>query len=136
MNKFLSQTENLGLILVRYVINETWVDLSCSTIWFTLSVLTVQNIGLEIVTKDMMDVVDECIIAIFNSRFKFSKGDSPYAQKNFKFILEILMPHMIKSYKDKVGYDNKELLDLAKKHGVHIAPPKKANITYTSNEYL
>ncbi|XP_034827869.1 exocyst complex component 8 [Maniola hyperantus] len=137
VNKFLSQMENLGLILVRHVINETWVDLSSSTIWFIQSIITVQNVGLEIVTKDMMDVVDECIYAIFNSRLKFSvANDSSYAQKNFKFILETVMPHMIKTYKEKVGYDNVKLLDLAVKYGVHIAPPKKSNITYSSNEYL
>ncbi|CAH0713727.1 unnamed protein product, partial [Brenthis ino] len=136
VSKFLIQMENLGLILTKYVINETWVDLSSSTIWFAQSILTVQNVGLHIVTKDMMDVVDECIYAIFNSRLTFTNNnESNYAHKNIKFILETLMPLMVKSYKEKAGYDNEKLLDLAKKFGVNIV--KKSNITkYTSNEYL
>lgn len=136
VSKFLIQMENLGLILTKYVINETWVDLSSSTIWFAQSVLTVQNVGLQIVTKDMMDVVDDCIYSIFNSRLTFtSKSDSGYIQKNLKFILETLMLLMIKTYKEKIGYDNEKLLDLAKKYGVNMS--KKSNITkYTSNEYL
>lgn len=136
VNKFVTQIENLGLSLVRYVINETWVDLSSSTIWFTQSILTLHNVGLKIVTKDMMDVVDDCIYAIFNSRLMCSLGnDTSYVQKNYRFILDVLMPHMLKNYKKEVGYENEKLLELAKKFGVSIAPPK--NITkYTSNEYL
>ncbi|XP_046963780.1 exocyst complex component 8 [Vanessa cardui] len=136
VNKFVLQMENLGLSLARYVINETWVDLSSSTIWFAQSILTIQNIGLKIVTKDMMDVVDECIYAIFNSRLMCSlSNDTSYAQKNFRFLLDTVMPLMLKNYKKEVGYENEKLLDLAKKFGVNIAPPK--NITkYTSNEYL
>ncbi|CAH2093894.1 unnamed protein product [Euphydryas editha] len=136
VNKFVSQMEKLGLSLARYIINETWVDLSSSTIWFTQSVLTLHNVGLRIVTKDMMDVVDECIYAIFNSRLMCSLGnDISYTQKNFRFILDILMPLMLKNYKKEVGYENEKLLELAKKFGVNIATPK--NITkYTSNEYL
>ncbi|XP_072934406.1 exocyst complex component 8 [Epargyreus clarus] len=138
VNKFLMQMENLGLILVKFVINETWVDLSSSTIWFAQSVLTVQKVGLKIVTKDMIDVVDECIYAIYNSRLALSAGsDSSYAQTNYKFLLETVMPLMIRSYKEDVGYDNEKLVSLAKKFGVNITPPKKSNITkYTSNEYL
>ncbi|CAG9559128.1 unnamed protein product [Danaus chrysippus] len=138
MNKFLTQMENLGLILVRYVINETWVDLSSSTIWFVQSIITVQNVGLKIVTKDMMDVVDECIYSIFSSRLMYSSvNDVSYAQKNYKFILDTVMPLILKNYKQEVGYENEKLLELAKKYGVNIAPPKKSNITkYTSNEYL
>ncbi|CAK1541642.1 unnamed protein product [Leptosia nina] len=137
-NKFLIQMTDLGVNLSKYVINETWVDLSSSTIWFTQSIMTVQNIGLKIVTKDMMDFVNECIYAIFNARLMLSIGnDSSYSQKNYKFLLEVLLPLMLKSYKEEVGYDNQELLNLAKKFGVNIAPAKKANITkYTSNEYL
>lgn len=136
VNKFVTQLENLGLSLVRYVINETWVDLSSSTIWFTQSILTLHNVGLKIVTKDMMDVVDECIYAIFNARLMCSLGnDTSYAQKNYRFLLDVLMPLMLKNYKKEVGYENEKLLELAKKFGVSIAPPK--NITkYTSNEYL
>ncbi|XP_041971932.1 exocyst complex component 8 [Aricia agestis] len=137
VGKFLTQMENLGLMLVRYIINETWVDLSSSTIWFTQSVITLQNVGLKIVSKDMMDVVDECIYAIFNSRLSITGHDSSYAQKNLKFILDIVLPHMLKQYKDEVGYENDKLLGLGKKFGANIAPPKKSNITkYTSNEYL
>lgn len=138
VNKFLSQMENLGLILAKYIINETWVDLSSSTIWFAQSVITVQKIGLQLVTKDMMDVLDECIHAIFNSRLKLSLGnDSSYAQKNFKFILGTVMPLMLRCYKEEIGYDNEKLVELAAKFGVSVTPPKKANITkYTSNEYL
>ncbi|XP_045454013.1 exocyst complex component 8 [Melitaea cinxia] len=136
VNKFVTQIENLGLSLVRYVINETWVDLSSSTIWFTQSILTLHNVGLKIVTKDMMDVVDECIYAIFNARLMCSLGnDTSYAQKNYRFLLDVLMPLMLKNYKKEVGYENEKLLELAKKFGISIAPPK--NITkYTSNEYL
>ncbi|XP_028157671.1 exocyst complex component 8 [Ostrinia furnacalis] len=138
VNKFLSQMENLGLILAKFIINETWVDLSSSTIWFAQSVITVQKVGLNLVTKDMMDVLDECIHAIFNSRLKLSLGnDSSYAQKNFQFILDTVMPLMLRLYKEEVGYDNEKLVTLAKKFGVTVAPPKKSNITkYTSNEYL
>lgn len=137
INKFLIQMENLGLILAKYIINETWVDLSSSTIWFAQSVITVQKVGLKLVTKDMMDVLDECIHAIFNSRLNLSLGnDSSYAQTNFKFILETVMPLMLRCYKEEVSYDNEKLVALAKKYGVSVAP-KKANITkYTSNEYL
>ncbi|KAJ8711287.1 hypothetical protein PYW07_008529 [Mythimna separata] len=138
VNKFLIQMEKLGLILAKYIINETWVDLSSSTIWFAQSVITIQKVGLQLVTKDMMDVLDECIYAIFNSRLMLSLGnDSSYAQKNFKFILDTVMPLMLRCYKEEVGYDNEKLVNLAKKFGVYIAPPKKSNITkYTSNEYL
>ncbi|CAH0402745.1 unnamed protein product [Chilo suppressalis] len=138
VNKFLLQMESLGLILAKYVINETWVDLSSSTIWFAQSVITVQKVGLRLVTKDMMDVLDECIHAIFNSRLVLSSGnDTNYAQKNFKFILDTVMPLMLRKYKEEVGYDNEKLTALAKKFGVNVAPPKKSNITkYTSNEYL
>lgn len=138
VNKFLIQMENLGLILAKYIINETWVDLSSSTIWFAQSVITIQKVGLQLVTKDMMDVLDECIHAVFNSRLMLSLGnDSSYAQKNFKFILDTVMPLMLRCYKEEVGYDNEKLVSLAKKFGVYIAPPKKSNITkYTSNEYL
>ncbi|CAK1590326.1 unnamed protein product [Parnassius mnemosyne] len=138
VNKFLLQMENLGLILAKYIINETWVDLSSSTIWFAQSILTIQKIGLKLVTKDMMDVLDECIYAVFNSRLMLSVGnDSSYAQKNFKFLLETIMPLMIRVYKEEVGYDNEKLVSLAKKFGMKVTPPKKSNITkYTSNEYL
>ncbi|KAG6446790.1 exocyst complex component 8 [Manduca sexta] len=138
VNKFLTQMESLGLILAKYIINETWVDLSSSTIWFAQSVITIQKVGLDLVTKDMMDVLDECIHAIFNSRLMLSLGnDSSYAQKNFKFILDTVMPLMLRCYKESVGYDNEKLVALAKKFGVSVAPPKKSNITkYTSNEYL
>lgn len=138
VNKFLIQMENLGLILAKYIINETWVDLSSSTIWFAQSVITIQKVGLQLVTKDMMDVLDECIHAVFNSRLMLSLGnDSSYAQKNFKFILDTVMPLMLRCYKEEVGYENEKLVSLAKKFGVYIAPPKKSNITkYTSNEYL
>lgn len=137
VNKFLMQMENLGLILAKYIINETWVDLSSSTIWFAQSVITVQKMGLKLVTKDMMDVLDECIHAIFNSRLNLSLGnDSSYSQKNFKFILETVMPLMLRCYKEEMSYDNEKLVALAKKFGVNVAP-RKANITkYTSNEYL
>lgn len=137
MSKFLIQMEGLGLILAKYIINETWVDLSSSTIWFAQSVITVQKIGLKLVTKDMMDVLDECIFAIFSSRLKLSIGnDSSYAQKNYKFILDTVMPLMLRCYKEETSYDNEKLISLAKKFGVNI-PPKKSNITiYTSNEYL
>ncbi|CAD0204398.1 unnamed protein product [Chrysodeixis includens] len=138
VNKFLIQMENLGLILAKYIINETWVDLSSSTIWFAQSVITIQKVGLQLVTKDTMDVLDECIHAVFNSRLMLSLGnDSSYAQKNFKFILDTVMPLMLRCYKEEVGYDNEKLVSLAKKFGVYVAPPKKSNITkYTSNEYL
>lgn len=138
VNKFLSQMENLGLILAKYIINETWVDLSSSTIWFAQSVITIQKVGLNLVTKDIMQVLDECIYAVFNSRLMLSLGnDSSYAQKNFKFILDTVMPLMLRCYKEEVGYDNEKLVGLAKKFGVYIAPLKKSNITkYTSNEYL
>ncbi|XP_022831602.1 exocyst complex component 8 [Spodoptera litura] len=138
VNKFLTQMESLGLILAKYIINETWVDLSSSTIWFAQSVITIQKVGLQLATKDMMDVLDECIYAVFNSRLKLSIGnDSSYAQKNFKFILDTVMPLMLRCYKEEVGYDNEKLVSLAKKFGVYIPPPKKSNITkYTSNEYL
>ncbi|CAH0696772.1 unnamed protein product [Spodoptera exigua] len=138
VGKFLTQMESLGLILAKYIINETWVDLSSSTIWFAQSVITIQKVGLQLVTKDMMDVLDECIYAVFNSRLKLSIGnDSSYAQKNFKFILDTVMPLMLRCYKEEVGYDNEKLVSLAKKFGVYIPPPKKSNITkYTSNEYL
>ncbi|KAF9805824.1 hypothetical protein SFRURICE_009456 [Spodoptera frugiperda] len=138
VNKFLTQMESLGLILAKYIINETWVDLSSSTIWFAQSVITIQKVGLQLVTKDMMDVLDECIYAVFNSRLKLSIGnDSSYAQKNFKFILDTVMPLMLRCYKEEVGYDNEKLVSLAKKFGVYKPPPKKSNITkYTSNEYL
>lgn len=138
VNKFLIQMEKLGLILAKYIINETWVDLSSSTIWFAQSVITIQKVGLKLVTKDMMDVLDECIHAVFNSRLMLSLGnDSSYAQKNFKFILDTVMPLMLRCYKEDVGYDNEKLVNLAKKFGVYVAPPKKSNITkYTSNEYL
>lgn len=138
VSKFLVQMENLGLILAKYIINETWVDLSSSTIWFVQSVMTIQKVGLQLVTKDSMDVLDECIYAVFNSRLMLSLGnDSSYAQKNFKFILDTVMPLMLRCYKEEVGYDNEKLVSLAKKFGVYIAPPKKSNITkYTSNEYL
>lgn len=138
VGKFLSQMENLGLILAKYIINETWVDLSSSTIWFTQSVITVQKVGLQLVTRDMMDILDECIYAVFNSRLKLSLGnDSSYAQKNFKFILDTVMPLMLRCYKEEVGYENEKLVALAKKFGVNVAPPTTSNITkYTSNEYL
>lgn len=138
VTKFLTQMETLGLILAKYIINETWVDLSSSTIWFAKSVITIQQVGLKLVTKDMMDVLDECIHAVFNSRLTLSIGnDSSYAQKNFKFILDTVMPLMLRRYKEEVGYDNEKLVFLAKKFGVTVAPPKKSNITkYTSNEYL
>ncbi|KAJ0173089.1 hypothetical protein K1T71_011265 [Dendrolimus kikuchii] len=138
VSKFLSQMESLGLILAKYIINETWVDLSSSTIWFAQSVITVQKVGLRLVTDDMMDVLDECIHAIFNSRLMLSLGnDSSYAQKNFKFILGTVMPLMLRCYKEEIGYDNEKLVELATKFGVAVTPPKKANITkYTSNEYL
>ncbi|CAG9791484.1 unnamed protein product [Diatraea saccharalis] len=138
VNKFLLQMENLGLILAKYVINETWVDLSSSTIWFAQSVITIQKVGLRLVTKDLMDVLDECIYAIFNSRLMLSSGnDSNYAQKNFKFILDTVMPLMLRRYREEVGYDNEKLVALGKKFGVNFVPPKKSNITkYTSNEYL
>lgn len=138
VNKFLAQMENLGLILAKYIINETWVDLSSSTLWFAQSVLTVQKVGLQLVTKDMMDVVDECIHAVFNSRLMLSIGnDSSYSQKNYKFILDTVLPLMLRCYKEDVGYDNEKLVTLGKKFGVNVAPPKKSNITkYTSNEYL
>uniref|UniRef100_A0A2A4JWS7 Exocyst complex component 8 n=2 Tax=Heliothis virescens TaxID=7102 RepID=A0A2A4JWS7_HELVI len=138
VNKFLVQMESLGLILAKYIINETWVDLSSSTIWFAQSVITIQKVGLQLATKDMMDVLDECIFAVFNARLMLSIGnDSSYAQKNFKFILDTVMPLMLRCYKEEVGYDNEKLVNLAKKFGVYVAPPKKSNITkYTSNEYL
>lgn len=138
VQKFLAQMENLGLILAKYVINETWMNLSSSTLWFAQSILTVQKVGLELVTKDMMDVLDECIFAIFNSRLMLSLGnDSSYAQNNYKFILDTVMPMMIRKYREEVGYDNEKLITLAKKFGINIVPPKKSNITkYTSNEYL
>ncbi|PZC83476.1 exocyst complex component 8 [Helicoverpa armigera] len=138
VNKFLVQMESLGLILAKYIINETWVDLSSSTIWFAQSVITIQKVGLQLATKDMMDVLDECIFAVFNARLMLSIGnDSSYAQKNFKFILDTVMPLMLRCYKEEVGYDNDKLVNLAKKFGVYVAPPKKSNITkYTSNEYL
>ncbi|XP_073948310.1 exocyst complex component Exo84 [Choristoneura fumiferana] len=138
VQKFLSQMENLGLILAKYVINETWVDLSSSTIWFAQSVITIQKVGLTLVTPDLMDVLDECTHAIFNARLVLSVGtDSIYAQKNFRFILDTIMPLMLRCYKEEMGYDNDKLMALAKKHGVSVALPKKSNITkYTSNEYL
>nr|XP_013189639.1 unnamed protein product [Amyelois transitella] len=138
VNKFLMQMENLGLILAKFIINETWVDLSSSTIWFAQSVITVQKIGLKLVTKDMMDVLDECIHAIFKSRLMLSVGnDFSYAQKNFKFILDTVMTLMLRCYKEEVGYENEKLTELAKQFGLKVAPPKKSNITkYTSNEYL
>lgn len=138
VNKFLSQMEKLGLILAKYIINETWVDLSSSTIWFAQSVITIQKVGLQLVTKDCMKELDECIYAVFNSRLMLSLGnDSSYAQKNFKFILDTVMPLMLRCYKEEVGYENAKLVSLAKKFGVYVAPPKKSNITkYTSNEYL
>lgn len=138
VQKFLSQMENLGLILAKYVINETWVDLSSSTIWFAQSVITIQKVGLTLVTPDLMDVLDECTHAIFNARLVLSVGtDSIYAQKNFRFILDTIMPLMLRCYMEEVGYDNDKLMALAKKHGVSVALPKKSNITkYTSNEYL
>ncbi|CAH4027736.1 unnamed protein product [Pieris brassicae] len=137
-NKFLIQMTDMGINLTKYVINETWIDLSSSTIWFTQSVMTVQNIGIKIVTEEMMDVVDICIIAIFNARLELSAGsDSSYSQKNYTFLLEVLIPLMLRLYKEEVGYDNETLLGLAKEYGVSVAPPKKSNITkYTSNEYL
>lgn len=138
VHKFLQQMESLGLILAKYIINETWVDLSSSTIWFAQSVITVQKVGLQLVTKDMMDVLDECIYAIFNSRLMLSLGnDSSYAQNNYKFILDTVMPLMLRHYREEVGYDNEKLVALAKKFGVNVMPLKKSNITkYTSNEYL
>lgn len=138
VNKFLSQMESLGLILAKYIINETWVDLSSSTIWFAQSVLTLQKVGLQLVTKDMLDALDESIFSVFNARLVYSKGtESSYAQSNLKFLLETVMTLMLRHYKDDVGYDNEKLLALAKKFGVNIAPPRKSNITkYTSNEYL
>ncbi|GBP27004.1 Exocyst complex component 8 [Eumeta japonica] len=118
VNKFLIQMENLGLILAKYIINETWVDLSSSTIWFAQSVITIQKVGLKLVTNNMMDVLDECIYAIFNSRLMLSLGnDSSYAQKNFKFLLDTVMPLMLRSYKEEVGYENEKLVVLAKKFG-------------------
>ncbi|XP_022131060.2 exocyst complex component 8 [Pieris rapae] len=137
-NRFLIQMTDMGINLTKYVINETWIDLSSSTIWFTQSVMTVQNIGIKIVTEEMMDVVDICIFAIFNARLELSKGsDSSYSQKNYTFLLEVLIPLMLRLYKEEVGYDNETLLGLAKEYGVNVAPPKKSNITkYTSNEYL
>ncbi|CAF4917049.1 unnamed protein product [Pieris macdunnoughi] len=137
-NRFLIQMTDMGINLTKYVINETWIDLSSSTIWFTQSVMTVQNIGIKIVTEEMMDVVDICIFAIFNARLELSAGsDSSYSQKNFTFLLEVLIPLMLRLYKEEVGYDNETLLGLAKEYGVSVAPPKKSNITkYTSNEYL
>lgn len=138
VNKFLTQMEKLGLVLAKYIINEVWVDLSGSTIWFVQSVLTVQQIGLKLVTNDMMDTLDECIHGIFNSRLMLSLGnDTSYAQKNFKFILDTVLPLMLRSYRDEVGYDNEKLVALAKKFGVSGPPKKTTNITkYTSNEYL
>ncbi|XP_049879092.1 exocyst complex component 8 [Pectinophora gossypiella] len=138
VQKFLAQMENLGLILAKFIINETWVDLSSSTIWFAQSVITVQKVGLELVTKDMMDVLDECIYAIFNARLMLSLGnDSSYAQNNYKFILDTVLPMMLRRYREDVGYENEKLTALAKKFGVNVVPPKKSNITkYTSNEYL
>lgn len=138
VQKYLAQMENLGLILAKYVINETWMNLSSSTLWFAQSILTVQKVGLELVTRDMMDVLDECIFAIFNSRLMLSLGnDSSYAQNNYKFLLDTVMPMMIRKYREEVGYDNEKLITLAKKFGVNVVPPKKSNITkYTSNEYL
>ncbi|CAH2052137.1 unnamed protein product, partial [Iphiclides podalirius] len=102
------------------------------------SVITVQKVGLQLVTKDMMDVLDECIHAVFNSRLMLSIGnDSSYAQNNFKFILDTVMPLMLRCYKEEVGYDNEKLMSLGKKFGVKVSSPKKSNITkYTSNEYL
>ncbi|VVC88808.1 exocyst complex component 8 [Leptidea sinapis] len=136
-NKLLLQMEELGFNLTKNVINETWIDLSSSTIWFMQSVMTVQNVGLKIVTPDMMDVVDECIFAIFNARLAATGYDSSYAQKNLKYLLDTVMPLMIRKYKDIVGYDNEKLVSLGEKFGVKIAPPKKSNIAkYTSNEYL
>ncbi|XP_045503105.1 exocyst complex component 8 [Colias croceus] len=137
-NKFLLQMTDLGLNLTKYVINETWVDLSSSTIWFVQSIMTLQTIGLKIVTKDMMDIVDDCIYAIYNARLTLSvSNDTSYSQKNYKFLLDVVMPLMLRNYKEEVGYENEKLMALAKKHGVNIAPPKKSNITkYTSNEYL
>lgn len=136
VNKFLKQMETLGLILAKYVINETWVDLSSSTIWFTKSIVTIQKIGLQLVNKDMMDNLDEFIYTIFNSWLVLaSVNDISYAKKNFKFILETVMPLMLRCYKEEVGYDNEKLVALAKNYGVSITPSK--NITkYTSNEYL
>lgn len=139
VNKFLIQMEELGLILAKYIINETWVDLSSSTLWFAQSVLTIQKYGLKLVTKDMMDILDECIHSIFNSRLMLSLGnDSSYAQRNFKFILDTVLPLMLRSYREEVGYDNEKLVALAKKFGVTIGPPKKTTkiAKYTSNEYL
>lgn len=138
VSKFLEQMESLGLILAKFVINETWIDLSSSTIWFAQSVLTVQKIGLSLVTPDMMETLDECIFAIFNSRLKITTGnDTSYGQKNMKFILETVMPLMIRCYREEVGYNNEKLVALAKKFGVNVAPPRTMNITrYTSNEYL
>ncbi|KAI5642547.1 vps51/Vps67 domain-containing protein [Phthorimaea operculella] len=138
VQKFLAQMENLGLILAKFVINETWVDLSSSTIWFAQSVITVQKVGLELVTKDMMDVLDECIYAIFNARLVLSVGnDSSYAQNNYKFILDTIMPMMLRKYREEVGYENEKLTALAKKFGVNVVTPRKSHITkYTSNEYL
>lgn len=137
VHKFLAQMESLGLILAKYIINETWVDLSSSTIWFAQSVITIQKVGLKLVTKDKMDDLSECIHAVFNARLMLSLGnDSSYAQKNFKFILDTVMPLMLRCYKEEVGYENEKLVSLAQKFGVYVAP-KKSNITkYTSNEYL
>ncbi|CAG9104216.1 unnamed protein product [Plutella xylostella] len=138
VSKFLQQMESLGLILAKFVINETWIDLSSSTIWFAQSVLLIQKVGIKLVTKDMMDVLDECIYAIVNARLVLSMGsDSSYAQKNFKFILDTVLPLMLRCYKEDVGYDNEKLVVLAKKFGVVVAAPRRSNITkYTSNEYL
>lgn len=138
VSKFLEHMESLGLILAKFVINETWIDLSSSTIWFAESVLSVQKMGLSLVTPDMMGTLDESIYSIFNSRLRITTGnDTSYAQLNMKFILDTVMPLMLRCYREEVGYNNEKLLALAKEFGVNVAPPRTMNITrYTSNEYL
>ncbi|XP_077289113.1 exocyst complex component Exo84 [Arctopsyche grandis] len=142
VNAFLEEMQELGLILAKYVINETWIDLSSSTIWFTKSVLTLQYHGLRVVSEDMMEALDDSIYGIFNGRLMLSIGnDSSYAQKNFKFILDTLLPVMLRKYAEETGYENEKLLTLAHKYGICIAKQNTAkkptsNVTKYSSDYL
>lgn len=142
VNAFLEEMQDLGLVLAKYVINETWIDLSSSTIWFTKSVLTLQCQGLRMVSEDMMEALDDSVYGIFNGRLLLSIGnDSSYAQKNFKFILDTLLPVMLRKYAEERGYENEKLLTLAHKYGICMAKHNSAkkvtsNVTKYSSDYL
>nr|WIM01508.1 exocyst complex component 8 [Limnephilus lunatus] len=137
---FLDEMQELGLILAKYVINDTWIDLSSSTIWFAKSLLTLQCQGLRMVTEDMMGALGDSIHSIFNGRLNLSIGnDSSYAQKNFKFILDTLLPAMLRKYNEEVGYENEKLLTLANKYGINTSKSTKkttSNVTKYSSDYL